>query len=134
MKIIQHREHKTSVSYSQEFRWKGESKHNGFGFPCNDKGEIDFDALPNAALNNLSKILFGEYNDRIQYDGIEKYEHSYNEPAIGKCDCGCEVILDGFTNTCHCGRDYNMSGQQLADRSQWGEETGEDLSDILRIS
>ncbi len=34
-------------------------------------------------------------------------------------------------NTCDCGRDYNAFGQILAPRSQWGEETGESLSDIL---
>ncbi|GAH70438.1 unnamed protein product [marine sediment metagenome] len=42
---------------------------------------------------------------------------------------GCE----GFTNTCECGADYNSAGQLLASRSQWGEETGESLTDILNI-
>jgi len=41
------------------------------------------------------------------------------------------VTCSGFTNTCRCGADYNMSGQQLAPRSQWGEETGETADDIL---
>lgn len=50
-----------------------------------------------------------------------------------KCHCGSEVVCDGFTNTCECGRDYNMSGDLLAPRSQWGEDTGESLVDILRI-
>lgn len=53
---------------------------------------------------------------------------------IGKCSCGEAVGLSGFTNTCpKCGRDYNSSGQELAPRKQWGCETGESLSDILRI-
>jgi len=44
------------------------------------------------------------------------------------CDCS------GFTNTCpSCGADYNWAGQRLAPREQWGEETGESLSDILSI-
>lgn len=56
------------------------------------------------------------------------------EPAIGKCDCGTEVELDGFTNTCDgCGSDYNWAGQLLAPREQWGEETGEHPADIARI-
>jgi len=55
------------------------------------------------------------------------------EPAIGRCSCGKEVELAGFTNTCDCGADYNSSGQLLAPREQWGEETGESLSDILMI-
>lgn len=49
------------------------------------------------------------------------------------CVCGKAVGLDGFTNECECGRDYNSSGQLLAPRSQWGEETGEHPADILRI-
>jgi hypothetical protein len=50
-----------------------------------------------------------------------------------KC-CGEWLVCMGFTNTCEtCGADYNWSGQQLAPRSQWGEETGESLADILSI-
>lgn len=51
----------------------------------------------------------------------------------GTCVCGEEIEFSGFTNTCECGRDYNSSGQELAPRSQWGEETGESLADILSI-
>ncbi len=50
-----------------------------------------------------------------------------------KC-CGQWLLCAGFTNTCeHCGTDYNMSGQALAPRYQWGEETGESLADILSV-
>jgi hypothetical protein len=50
-----------------------------------------------------------------------------------KC-CRRWLSCDGFTNTCDsCGADYNFAGQRLAGREQWGEETGEHLSDILRI-
>lgn len=56
----------------------------------------------------------------------------YWDPAIGECPCGEEVELYGFTNTCDsCHRDFNMSGQELAPREQWGSCTGEQLSDIL---
>lgn len=48
--------------------------------------------------------------------------------------CGQEFYLDCFTNTCsECGADYNSSGQMLAPRSQWGEETGESVHDILSV-
>lgn len=51
---------------------------------------------------------------------------------IGKCDdCGREVMLYSFTNTCECGAEYNTSGQKLAPRSQWGAETGETHMDII---
>ncbi len=54
-------------------------------------------------------------------------------PAVGECErCDNEVDLVGFTNTCNnCEADYNLDGQLLAPRSQWGEETGESLADIL---
>lgn len=45
--------------------------------------------------------------------------------------CGSWLSCDAFTVTCdRCGADYNQSGDQLALRSQWGEETGEHWSDI----
>jgi hypothetical protein len=56
------------------------------------------------------------------------------EYAVGICDdCGAKVELRGFTNTCECGADYNMSGSHLAPREQWGEETGECAADILSV-
>lgn len=36
-----------------------------------------------------------------------------------------------YDNCFICGRDYNWNGTLLAPRGQWGEETGECLSDIL---
>ena len=54
-------------------------------------------------------------------------------PSEGEC-CGEKMSLGNFTNTCrNCGADYNSAGQLLAPREQWGEETGESLSDILSI-
>ncbi len=46
--------------------------------------------------------------------------------------CDTRLYVPNFTNTCEvCERDFNSSGQSLAPRSQWGEETGESASDIL---
>lgn len=131
MKIIRHREHKESVSYSLCFDYVGE-RGWGFSFSCDKDGQVDLASYQDrpAALENLAKCLFGGY--QVQPPYIRTMMNSYNEPAIGICECcGAEVMLDGFTNTCNCGADYNMSGQRLADRSQWGEETGESVSDIL---
>jgi hypothetical protein len=36
-------------------------------------------------------------------------------------------LLSSWANQCdNCGAEYNGSGQRLAPREQWGEETGED--------
>lgn len=63
-------------------------------------------------------------NDTVP-EGVVRREGSYRVPAVGECPCGAHVELAHFTNTCECGRDYNGSGQELAPREQWGEETGE---------
>jgi hypothetical protein len=42
-----------------------------------------------------------------------------------RCGCGRKVECQGFTTTCSCGRDYNWNGDELAPRSEWGQETGE---------
>lgn len=55
------------------------------------------------------------------------------QPKIITCRCGRSLACPAFTNTCTCGRDYNSAGQLLAPRVQWGEETGERVSDILRV-
>jgi len=49
-----------------------------------------------------------------------------------RCDCGRTLVCLLNTNPCECGRDYNMSGQLLAPRSQWGMETGEHPADVAR--
>lgn len=52
-------------------------------------------------------------------------------PAIIQCDCEAPLELSrSWANSCECGAEYNGSGQQLAPRSQWGEETGEHSSDF----
>ncbi len=76
----------------------------------------------------------GEYVDSGLVDGdgkpIQKWQRSKVEV---KC-CGEWLHCSGFTNTCGtCMSDYNMSGQQLAKRLQWGEETGESVDDILSV-
>jgi hypothetical protein len=56
----------------------------------------------------------------------EKYNERRTYPVI-RCDCGAEVHCDSsWANSCErCDREYNGSGQLLASRSHWGEETGE---------
>ncbi len=68
---------------------------------------------------------------------VRKFQYVPDGPNIPmriECRCGHEMDVPCFTNTCSmCGRDYNSSGQTLAPRSQWGEETGESVSDILSV-
>lgn len=90
----------------------------------NPYGETVYVPIPGTGTEHTYKVS-GE---------IQTYGKHHHEAAVGECDrCGRKVHLHGFTNTCQCGADYNMSGQLLASRSQWGEETGESVSDILAV-
>ncbi len=115
MEIIKRREYKRVVTHTLVFK--------GWCFGCDSKGNVDESALGPFELENYHKCI------EKGPGRIERYEQSYSEPAIGKCSCGREVVLANFTNTCECGADYNSSGQRLACRSQWGEETGEHWTD-----
>lgn len=111
-------------------------KGYGWAYDCDQDGVIDIDSLNADQAHNYARCLLGVTADgqRIVSRGVRKHVHTWREDAIGLCDCGNEVVLDGFTCTCEkCGADYNQSGQRLAPREQWGEETGEYLADILRI-
>lgn len=118
------------VEYALSFTWK-DSPGAGFSFECDEHGTVKRDELYPEAIENLDKCLDGTF--AVYNNGVQKREWDYRESAVGKCYCGSMVILDHFTNACECGRDYNSSGDLLAPRSCWGEETGEHPADIARI-
>lgn len=108
----------------------GSNSRCGYSFDCDIHGNVLMDSSNESYLLSYLKVIYSpDYID----EGVIVLESSYRQPSIGRCSCGREVELWGFTNTCDCGLDYNSSGQLLAPRCFWGEETGESLSDILRI-
>jgi hypothetical protein len=117
------------LRHVRRFDWL--SGGGGFTFPCDEHGKVNESALYQEGLDNFRKCLDGTYE--VIDLGIESWECEDKTPALWIC-CETEFECDGFTNTCpDCGADYNWNGSLLASRSQWGEETGEPLSDILRI-
>lgn len=128
MKIIKPREYHQETYYRLFFEYV-DLQGAGFIFDCDENGNV-FDNNPQESYR---KCLSGEH--KVKSGQVMLFKNRTIIPAIGECNCcGCEVELVGFTNTCQtCGTDYNGSGQQLADRSQWAEETQEYLEDILRI-
>lgn len=136
MEIVQKRQYVECVKYVHHYEW-AHLPGAGFSFECDEDGRIDRSEMHPHAIVNLENCIRGENEQGLQIldYGVERRSWGYWEPAVGKCEnCKSLVTLDGFTNTCDgCGADYNSSGQRLAPRSQWGEETGESLGDILRI-
>jgi len=137
-KFIRHRDCKPfHVNFYQKWwNWKGHTMA-GFAFDCDSKGVIDRSKLHPESIRNLDieiprmvaegKLVEGPIQ-HIEYDDVERI------CAIIKCNrCGRHVELQGFTNTCECGADYDTSGMELAPREQWCEETGESIADILSV-
>lgn len=130
MKIISKRERVHVEKFMLCFDWRGKEQ-GGFSFECDREGNLC--PLTNeAAQENYEGCISGRFD--VVPQGIRDFSYDYTRPPVGLCeDCSRKVYLEHFTNTCECGADYNSSGTRLAPRSQWGEETGEHLSDILRI-
>ena len=83
-------------------------------------GGIWSESVDNGYQNLLATLDSGDYT----FKHIN-WESDFKTPASGTC-CGETIELESFTNTCDkCGADYNSSGQLLASRECWGEETGE---------
>ena len=130
-KIIREREHFSNKGYSLQYDYLGENKF-GFGFDCDENGVVNEKNLTDLGKKNLA-ICRSNENNAFEKPYIMTHTNHWVEEAVLECDCGAEVSLHGFTNTCECGADYNMSGQRLAPREFWGEETGETASDILNL-
>lgn len=130
MKILRPSSIETTTSYYLDFNFVG-SEGSGYGFECDADGKVK-EEVGTVAHDNYLACLTGEVNGRKIRPSpfVRKYEKSWRRPKVGECNhCGAEVVLSNFTNTCDCGADYNYAGQELARRSQWGEETGEHWSD-----
>lgn len=120
MEIITYSERVTRREYVRAFEWL-DCPGAGFSFPADEHGNINMRELAPAAVDNVLRCLT---SSQIEDHGVEVNEWSFTDPAVGRCACGAEVVLaSSWANPCdRCSREYNMSGQQLAPRSQWGGE------------
>jgi hypothetical protein len=71
---------------------------------------------------------------RLTDEGIQRHEWTYWVNGVIACvhDGAHIELYSTIANPCpECGTDYSATGQRLAPREQWGEETGESLADIF---
>jgi hypothetical protein len=118
--ILRYSEMKLEYDYFLEFKLN-DGTSRAFSFPCNEAGDLN--SIPEEAQENLNKCLDGTYD--VTRRGVVRYERSYRVPALARCECGKKLELCGDTVCERCHREYNGSGQLLAPRHMWGEETGE---------
>jgi hypothetical protein len=138
IEIITPRKHGVHVEHRLEIKTREPGCTCGIGFDCDEDGNVDVDSLYEAGRENYETYFLDAENRKpgvrdewgMSEPVVRRYERPFTEPAVARCHCGSEIYLTSFTNTCHtCERDYNMSGQELAPREQWGEETGEHWTD-----
>ncbi len=115
----------TSVEYNLVF---DDGHHNGFGFPCDDKGQIFKDLSPEAYANYNFCL---EHPERFsRFNKVVKSEYRVKVPAFGTCHCGAKVeLVNMYHGACQCekcGQWYNLSGQELLPPEEWQEELEDD--------
>lgn len=133
MKDFKPLEFDEGTDYTLNFWFEGHIGTWGYSFACEADGTLRPFNNPDAEAN-YNLCLGGDVRGtKVVAGGLQGRPYRYKVAASGTCDCGRRLELPGFTNTCECGKDYNSSGQELAPRSQWGNDTNEHLSDILRI-
>ena len=91
---------------------------------------------PTAYANYANCRQLTEVGSSMVDEGVVDEVYRYYEPPVIEClRCQHEVVLeDAWLSTCsHCGSDYNGSGQLLAPRHLWGEETGEHSADLVNL-
>jgi hypothetical protein len=121
IKIIKERQQVTATDYYLEFFYK-DDQNAGFCFPANKDGTPAFDKMCPEAITNYKSCLT---DDRLTEEEFTTNTHTYTEPAVGKCSCGREVVLDSDymgAVRCDCGRWYNLFGQELRDPKYWEED------------
>lgn len=122
------REWVEQYKYSHSFSWD-DCPGAGFSFDCFENGAVNLDSFSEGAKENLWRAIFNLFDKPLTYKGIVELDCSYREMAHGTCPCGREVWLDfdnGHGIDCDCGRIYNLSGQELAPRSQWEDRWDDD--------
>lgn len=127
--LVSPRRHIDRVSYSLvcehvDASGKVRERGCGFRFDCDAEGNVDESAMHPAGLANLRGIRSGAIPCTPLT--VERRPYVEHVAAVIRCECGKHVTLcDSWANECDCGLEFNGSGQLLAPRSQWGEETGE---------
>lgn len=127
--IIQEARWETGVELRRVFERRSDPS-SGYSFPCDEQGEPLPGEMQAAGWRSYFYVL--DHPEQYADRGVVKRRWACRHPAIIRCPCGKAVSLDdAWLNICSCGRDFDGAGNVLAPRSQWGEETGESLAEMM---
>jgi hypothetical protein len=126
LQIVTKRYTEDIVEYQRRFT-RREDRSRMLSFDCSPEGVVDVDALYPEGRANYLACINGELN--VDDEGVITFHRTIRHPAVGKCECGREVVLDGDTRgegiDCECGRIYNAVGQELRARCWWEHPDGD---------
>lgn len=121
IQIIKESARVTATDYYIEFHCKDDPEA-GFCFPANKDHTPMLDKMCTDAIANYESCLT---DDRLTAAEFTSNTYSYTEPAIGRCHCGREVVLESRymgAVQCECGQWYNIFGQELKERKYWEDD------------
>lgn len=113
-----------TTEITKEYRIEFLKDGCGCSFPCDEKGTIDFESMaPEGKENYEHCITHPELFDI--FNKLNMYTHKYTE-RVATCHCGEEIsIYDEYRGACqcpHCGKWYNLFGQELNPPETWEED------------
>lgn len=95
----------------------------GFSFPCDKNGNIIKDEYYDCWIKNYEYCI--SHPDEFINNGVQDGGWWYIEPAVAKCSCGRQIVLDDQymgACQCECGQWYNLFGQALIEPEYWEED------------
>ena len=100
---------------------------DGFGFPCDENGNVLPMENP-AAYENL-KWCRNHPEKFVRAGKVIRLRNRYREPVKGLCSCGQWVeLVDEYYGACQCpkcGKWYNLFGQELVSPEYWEQDPEE---------
>jgi hypothetical protein len=115
--------------YFQEFAY-ADGTPGFYSFPCDGNGVVQ---VTDDNRSNYEYCVKQSGNHIVDL-GVINLSYWDRVAAHGTCDCGRTVWLDydnGYGVGCDCGRNYNLSGRELAPMSQWDEYMNDDDSHMV---
>lgn len=102
-------------------------RSGGYGFPCDADGNPLFDKMTDCAKKNYERCMeLGLKHFPYAFNQIERYVNRWREPNSGICKCGKRIDLyDEYLGACecpHCGRWWNLFGQELKKPEHWDDD------------
>lgn len=95
----------------------------GAEFPCDVNGNVLFDKMTEAAIENYKRCLAKPEKYTYSYNEVHTYRRWVKDEPYGTCHCGDRVyLINEYMGACQCprcGQWYNLFGEELLPPKDW---------------